>query len=69
MNEAKQDYLLGFDLYILIDKKNEFTPEEILSGKKDDLFFKSNTVTPNYGFKSYPYWVKIELENHSIYPK
>ena len=69
LNEAKQDYLLGFDLYILIDKKNEFTPEEILSGKKDDLFFKSNTVTPNYGFKSYPYWVKIELENHSIYPK
>ncbi len=69
ISDREQDYLLGFDLYILVDSKNEFTPEEILSGKKDDLFFKSNTLTPNYGFKSSAYWVKIELENHSSYPK
>ena len=67
--DSEQDYLLGFDLFILADTKNEFTPEEILRGVKDEQFTKSNSLTPSYGFKSFVYWVKIDIKNTSSFPR
>lgn len=65
LEQTKGNYLLGLNLDILKDSKKEYSYQEILEGKKDELFYRSNVLTPNYGFQSSTYWVKIELQNNS----
>jgi two-component system, sensor histidine kinase LadS len=62
-----KSYNLSSDIFIFVDPDKQFTEEEILSGKHDDRFFKSDKKVPNFGINDSDFWVQFELKNlHSI---
>ena len=65
VSEIQSQERIGKHLSVLEDPKIEFTPEDIVDGKKEANFKPINDSIPNFGFTKSQFWIKIDLYNES----
>ncbi len=59
------DYVnIGKSIDILDDVNNEYIPEDVLSGKYKNQFYKSKKNILNFGYTTSIHWLKFTLKNH-----
>ena len=65
VSEIQSQERIGKYLSVLEDPKIEFTPEDIIDGKKEANFKPINDSIPNFGFTKSQFWIKLDLYNGS----
>ncbi len=65
-NSPKDLLNIGKKIYILEDKENKLSFEEILKPESQNLFQKSEYEIPNFNFTTSKIWVKFTVENKTF---
>jgi PAS domain S-box-containing protein len=60
---------IGSNLFYLEDKHSNYTFDEIISGKYNQYFQKSEQEIPYFGYKKTNYWLYFTLKNETAKPK
>jgi len=67
LDDHTKRVILDDYIEILIEEGEEYTLEDIVTGKYDDDFFTfTGKGRPNFGYNLSFYWIRFELQNHSM---
>jgi signal transduction histidine kinase len=67
LTDGQGEYPLGLHLEILEDPSGELTIEDVTSPEYDSQFKPSQVAVPNYGYTDNAYWVRVSLDNETLY--
>ena len=67
LTDEQGQYPLGLHLEILEDPSGELTIEDVTSPAFDSQFIPSQVAVPNYGYTDSAYWVRVSLDNETLY--
>jgi signal transduction histidine kinase/PAS domain-containing protein len=67
LTDEQGQYPLGMHLEILEDPSGELTIEDVTSPAFDSQFRPSLVAVPNYGYTDSAYWVRVDLDNETLY--
>ena len=67
LTDEQEEYPLGLHLELLEDPGGGLTITDVSSPEFNDQFTPSEVTVPNYGYTDSAYWVRIHLDNETIY--
>ncbi|OGO61646.1 MAG: hypothetical protein A2029_05900 [Chloroflexi bacterium RBG_19FT_COMBO_47_9] len=67
LTDEQEEYPLGLHLEILEDSGGGLTISDVSSPKFEAQFTPSEIEVPNYGYTDSAYWVRIHLDNETLY--
>jgi PAS domain S-box-containing protein len=65
LTDAQSEYLLGLHMELLEDPTGKLTIEDVSSPEFDSQFIPCQDETPNFGFSTSAYWVRLRLDNET----
>jgi signal transduction histidine kinase len=67
LTDGQGQYPLGLHLEILEDPSGELTIEDVTSPAFESQFKPSQVAVPNFGYTDSAYWVRVRLDNETLY--